>query len=603
MHRRTKIICTIGPAVSSYEQMLKLIDAGMNVARLNFSHGTQQEHKKVIDNLKKARSQKRVPLAIMLDTKGPEIRVGKIKNDALSLNPKQKLSIFSKEVIGDERGISITPGFAIHQLEPGHLVLFDDGYIISKVVETKKEEVVIEIQNPGILKSQKGVNIPSVNIDLPAMTEKDKEDLQFGCREDVDLIAASFIRSAQHVLEIKKLLSDLKKPEILVIAKIENRLGVQNFDSVLQVADGIMVARGDLGVELPLNQVPVLQKMMIRKCIQAAKTVVIATQMLESMIKNPRPTRAEVSDVANAIYDSTSAVMLSGETAMGNYPIEAVEMMRGIIEETEKDFQYKEFFYHHFQKDSHDISSSISLASVKTAYSSGAKAIFVFTSTGFTGRLISGFRPAMPIVALTPNPKTYQQLSIFWGTIPADPVDTANAREAFEITSRFSRKKKIVEYGDLIVMTAGSPFGISGTTNMMIVESIGEVLVRGHPGRGKKVSGHIAIFLTDEEISPNKAKDSIIVLPHYIEQFLPLLKVAKGVILQNHPEDAESEKLLLAHAENLHIAYIIRADRAINQLHAKQFVVLDPEKGIVYKEVTNNYGEEELIPAISDPKD
>lgn len=335
---RTKIICTIGPAVNSLEKIRQLIDAGMNVARLNFSHGTHEEHRKVIENLKKAREEKKVPLAIMLDTKGPEIRVGKLQNDVIELKPKQKILVVKETVEGNNQRFSITPAIALNFLEPGHQMLFDDGYIISKVIECKKEGVWIEIQNAGLLKSHKGVNLPGANVDLPAMTQQDVADIIFGCQNDIDLIAASFIRSAEHVIEIKKLLAQQKKAEILVIAKIENRLGVENFDNIIQVADGIMVARGDLGVELPLREVPVLQKMMIRKCLRAAKPVVTATQMLESMIKNPRPTRAEVSDVANAIYDSTSAVMLSGETAVGQYPIETVSMMRSIIEETEKDF-------------------------------------------------------------------------------------------------------------------------------------------------------------------------------------------------------------------------------------------------------------------------
>jgi pyruvate kinase len=344
MHTRTKIICTIGPAVSSYEKILELIDAGMNVARLNFSHGTHADHLQVIQHLKKARKTRKIPLAIMLDTKGPEIRLGKMKKGEVSVKAGQKILLVKEEVEGDEKRWQVTPEVVVDSLKPGVMVLFDDGYVSSKVVERRKEGVVVEIQNPGVLKSLKGVNVPGLNANIPAMTEQDVKDIIFGCKQDVDIIAASFIRSADHVLEIKQLLSDQSKPVILVIAKIENSLGVENFDAIIQVADGIMVARGDLGVELPLKQVPSLQKMMIRKCVHAAKPVVTATQMLESMIKNPRPTRAEVSDVANAIYDSTSAVMLSGETAIGQYPIEAVSMMRAIVQEAEKNFRYEEFF-------------------------------------------------------------------------------------------------------------------------------------------------------------------------------------------------------------------------------------------------------------------
>ena len=334
----------MGPAVEGIEKILQLIDAGMNVARINFSHGTHEQHAKVIHNLKKAREMRKIPLAIMLDTKGPEIRIGMIKGGQMQVTAGQLLALVKEEKEGDGAGVQVTPPTAIDQLTLGDRILFDDGYITSFVKEITKEGVIVEIQNSGILKNQKGVNIPDVDVNLPAMTPQDIADISFGCGADIDLIAASFIRSSDHVLEIKQLLIDQKKSDILVFAKIENRLGVKNFDSIIQVADGIMIARGDLGVELPLQEVPKLQKMMIRKCYQASKPVVTATQMLESMIKNPRPTRAEVSDVANAIYDSTSAVMLSGETAIGAYPIETVQTMHNIIDEAERDFDYREFF-------------------------------------------------------------------------------------------------------------------------------------------------------------------------------------------------------------------------------------------------------------------
>ena len=372
----------MGPAVSSYEKILELIDAGMDVARINFSHGTQDEHHIVIENLKQAREEKQVPLAIMLDTKGPEIRVGKMRSDAVQYEAGSEVMLVSDDAEGDEKKIPIGPVSVLKSLKEGMTVLFDDGYIVAKVI---KKGPVIQIQNAGLLRTHKGVNIPGANIVLPAMTEQDVKDIVFGCEHDIDVIAGSFIRSAEHVLEIKKLLAQQKKSDIFVIAKIENALGVENFDEILKVADGIMVAPGDLGVELPLREVPRLQKMMIRKCYQSFKPVVTATQMLESMIKNPRPTRAEVSDVANAIYDATSCAMLSGETAMGQYPIESVQMMRSIIEETEKDFPYRDFFERDGRIESKDVSVSVALAAVKTANTAGAKAIFAFTSSGFYG--------------------------------------------------------------------------------------------------------------------------------------------------------------------------------------------------------------------------
>ena len=472
MLTRTKIICTIGPSCNTYEKILQLIDAGMNVARLNFSHGTLEDHKKVIELLKRARKEKKVPLAIMLDTKGPEIRVGKIVNEQVQLEKGGMLKLVKDEVLGDAHVVQVTPRIAIDAMQVGSKVLFDDGYINSKVVEKTKDSVTVATENGGTLKTHKGVNIPGIIVDLPAMTDQDVADITFGCEQDVDIIAASFIRSADHILEIKQLLAQKGKSDIIVIAKIENSLGVRNFDSIVEVADGIMVARGDLGVELPLKQIPKLQKMMIRKCYQAAKPVVTATQMLESMIKNPRPTRAEVSDVANAIYDSTSAVMLSGETAMGQYPIEAVQMMKSIVDEAETDFGYRNFFSQDSQPDYHDVSTSVALGTVKTAYSVSARAIFVFTSRGFTARLVSRFRAEMPIFALTPIEKVYHQLALNWGVVPVDPMPAKNVQEALQAVSRFALEKGLLNKGDLVAVTAGSPFGITGTTNMMLIEKL-----------------------------------------------------------------------------------------------------------------------------------
>lgn len=462
----------MGPAVKGLEQVLQLMDAGMNVARINFSHGTHEEHLKTIETLKQAREMRQTPLAIMLDTKGPEIRVGEIEGGQVTLAAKQKLLLVKEDVKGNQERVAIHPPLALDYLEIGSPLLFDDGYLIAQVCERNEAGVVVELQNGGVLKSRKGVNVPDTSIPLPAMTEQDIADITFGCQQDVDLIAASFIRSAEHVLEIKQLLQKNGKPETLIVAKIENSIGVKNYDAILAVADGIMVARGDLGVELPLHQVPSLQKMMIRLSIRAAKPVVTATQMLESMIKNPRPTRAEVSDVANAIYDSTSAVMLSGETAMGQYPIETVTMMRKTIEESERDFNYRQFFVQESLADFRDVPHSLALASVRTAYSAGAKALFVITSSGETARLISKFRPEMPILALAPSEKVYHQMAFFWGVIPIKPQAVSNVEEAVKVIEEIALKRGIVEKGDLVVITAGSHYGIAGTTNTMIVERI-----------------------------------------------------------------------------------------------------------------------------------
>ena len=582
MLTRTKIVCTMGPAVASPEKIEALIAAGMNVARLNFSHGTYEEHALVIKYLKAAREKLGVPLAIMLDTKGPEIRLGKLKNDQLTLRAGKQFWLVKEEVLGDEEQITLTPPIALEALQKDMVVLLDNGYVITHVVEVTSRGVKVEIDHGGVIKSTRGVNIPDADVELPPMTSKDEADIRFGCEQDIDWIAASFIRSAEHVIAIKKLLEDQNKSDIAVIAKIENRLGVQNFDSIVQVADGIMVARGDLGVELPLTQVPRLQKMMIRKSFLAAKPCVTATQMLESMMVNPRPTRAETSDVANVIYDSTSAVMLSGETAIGSYPIQVVQVMKAIIQEAEADFSYYEFFKHSTQRGFYDVPSSVSQASVNTAYSSNVKAIFAFTTSGSTARLLSRLRPEMPIIAMTPNPKVYHQLALSWGVIPILCYDAYTIEEAKKKISAYALEKGIVQYGDLVVITAGTPFGRPGTTNMMIVDSIGDVLIRGSEGVGHKAHGKIFLNPTPES-KDYTVRGKIIVINMCNDKYLPLLKNAAGVILENHVDDLDSERYLKKIAQTLNLPLILRAEGAIEMLRNDQLVTLDPATALIYK--------------------
>lgn len=585
MVTRTKLICTIGPSCNDLDKMIEMIQAGMNVARLNFSHGTHDEHLVSINKLKEARKRLNMPLSIMLDTKGPEIRIGKIKEGQTLLLQGQKLLLVKDPIEGDANQVSIIPSYIVDRLTPGMKVLFDDGYISSYVKAVTSYGVEVVIENGGALKSGKGVNIPNSKMDLPSITERDIDDIRFGCRHDIDIIAASFVRSPDNVLEIKKLLDEEKKSDILVIAKIENNEGVQNFDSIVQVADGVMIARGDLGVEVPLSQVPKLQKMMIRKSYLAGKPAVTATQMLESMIHNPRPTRAEASDVANAIYDSTSAVMLSGETAIGKYPLEAVKVMMSIIQEAEEDFNYRSFFDQHARLVYHDVPSAITLAAVKTAYSSDAKVIFAFTSQGSTARLLSRLRPSMPIIAMTAAEKCYNQMSFNWGVIPVLHDNCRTISEAFNKLSAYALENKLVEYGDLAVVTAGSPFGISGTTNMMMVENIGDVLVRGENGKGNKVHGNVAIALSPDLMKIYTVRGQLLVITRCDERYLPLIQESSGVILQNHINDLQSERFCNETASRLNKPFIVRADAASKILKEGQLVTLDPEKNLVYKGV------------------
>lgn len=586
MLTRTKVICTIGPSCNSYEKILELIRAGMNVARLNFSHGTREQHLKTIELIKKARRELNLPLAMMLDTGGPELRIGQLGSQGITLKKGDSWLLVKDDIVGNQERVSITPGYVLDSLIKNTLVLFNDGYISSRVIENTNEGVRVEIDNGGELVSLKGVNIPNVSLNLPAVTEKDISDIKFGCENGVEIIAASFVRSAENIITVKNILAQMDCDDVLVIAKIENHEGINNFDSILQVADGVMIARGDLGVEVPLSKVPRMQKEMIRKCYLAGKPSVTATQMLESMINNPRPTRAEVSDVANAIYDSTSSVMLSGETAIGKYPVQTIQVMKSVINEAEADFDYKSFFDLHSTFIYNDVPSSVTLSTVKTAYSSRAKAIFAFTSGGGTARLLSRLRPEMPIVAMTTNRNTYNQMSLNWGVVPVFANELKDLGDAFQKISEYALEKNIVSYGDLVIIIAGSTFGVSGTTNMMIVENIGDVLIRGHSGIGERIYGNVKVLLSPEEvIEPFSVRGQLLVLTYCDESFLPFIHEAAGVILQNHIDDEVSELFLMEEARQMNKPAIVRADAATRILKDGQLVTLDPEKALVYKGV------------------
>jgi pyruvate kinase len=569
--RRTKIICTIGPASNSKEMIYKLVESGMNVARLNFSHGSHEEHKKVIDYIKEVRKELNLPIGILLDTKGPEIRVGNI--EPIELKPKSVI------LIGKD--VPIHPEFVVDEILEGTNIFFDDGYIHGRVIKKHDGFAEVQIQNHGVLKKNKGVNIPDQIFDLPDLTEKDISDIEFGCRQGIDMIAASFIRSAKQILAIKELIKKEKTPEVLVIAKIENKEGVKNFDDILQVADGIMCARGDLGVEISITHLPPIQKKMIRDCNLKAKPVIIATQMLESMIKNPMPTRAEASDVANAIYDAASAVMLSGETAAGAYPIQAVKIMHEIICEAEKDFDYKSFFQKMMDNELKDVPSGVARAAVNTCYNINASAIITCSSSGNSIRKICSYRPKAQIIAVTPSIKTYYQTSVYWGAC-AFLEQEIDIEKGFYDISVFSLKNKWVKYGDLVVVTMGKPYGISSTTNTLFVESIGKVLVRG------KKSDFPMELVTAEVVVlyPGDVKDvsgKIVVTTKILEEDRKLIENAKGVILQNLSVDNKSEEILLSIYEKLKIPYITRAESAMNLLKDFMKVRLEANLGLVFQ--------------------
>ncbi|GIP56978.1 pyruvate kinase [Paenibacillus sp. FSL W8-0186] len=470
--RKTKIVCTIGPSSESLENTKKLIMAGMNVARLNFSHGDFEEHGNRIKVIRQASEELGKSVAILLDTKGPEIRTGKLKEEPIELVQDEFITLTTEEILGDKDRISITYQNLPHDVEVGSTILIDDGLIGLTVVDIQGTEIKCRVINGGPIKSKKGVNVPGVDISLPGITEKDANDILFGIEQGIDFIAASFVRKASDVLEIRQLLERHNASHIQIISKIENQQGIDNLDEILEVSDGLMVARGDLGVEIPAEDVPLAQKKMIEKCNRVGKPVITATQMLDSMQRNPRPTRAEASDVANAIFDGTDAIMLSGETAAGKYPVESVLTMSRIAEKAESALEYREIFIKQSNAQQTTVTEAISQAVANSALELNAKAIITSTETGYTARMVSKYRPKAPIIAVTTQDNTMRRLALNWGVTPVKGDVASSTDEMFDNAMKGGLDSGVVKEGDLVVITAGVPLGRSGSTNLV---KIGQV--------------------------------------------------------------------------------------------------------------------------------
>ena len=473
--KKTKVVCTMGPNTNDKEVMRKLIQNGMDVARFNFSHGDHEEQKFRMDLLKELREEEHAHTAILLDTKGPEIRTGLLKDGKkVTLQEGNTFVLTMEDIVGDDTKVSLSYKGLAEDVQQGTVILIDDGLIGLKVKEIVDQDIVCEIVNGG---ERKGVNVPNVPVRLPAITEKDKEDIKFGVEQDIDFIAASFVRNAECVLEIRAFLKELDAPYIPIIAKIENAEGIRNIDEIIRAADGIMVARGDMGVEIPAEEVPYLQKMLIQKCNNNFKTVITATQMLDSMIRNPRPTRAEVTDVANAVYDGTDAVMLSGETAQGKYPVEALQMMVHIIENTEQHLDYDMILDKAGDHLKRGISSAIGYSSVLAAANLKAKAIITPTVSGATARVMSNLKPIQPIIGVTPSERALRRMSIYWGVQALKSMECHTTDDICSEAIEISKVKRCVETGDVVVLTAGIPAldvnaAREGISNMMRIATI-----------------------------------------------------------------------------------------------------------------------------------
>ena len=476
--KKTKVVCTMGPNTNDRELLKKLIENGMDVARFNFSHGDHEEQKSRMDLLKELRQELNTNTAILLDTKGPEIRTGVLKGGKrIMLKAGEQFTLTTEEIEGDESKVSITYEGLVQDVDAGRVILIDDGLIELKVVGKSEKEIFCEVINGGELGERKGVNVPNVAVRLPAITEKDKDDIRFGVEQGIDFIAASFVRNAECVLEIKAYLKELGAPYVPIIAKVENAEGIKNIDEIIRAADGVMVARGDLGVEIPAEEVPYLQKMIIQKCNMNFKTVITATQMLDSMMRNPRPTRAEVTDVANAVYDGTDAVMLSGETAQGKYPLEALQMMVHIIQNTEQHLDYEGMLEKTGGHLKSGVSSAIGYSSVLAASNLNAKCIITPSVSGATARVVSNLRPRQVNLGVTPNERTLRRMSIYWGVKPIKSQAFNTTDDICDGAIELAKVKQFVETGEIVVITAGIPSPNvkkerSATSNMMRIATV-----------------------------------------------------------------------------------------------------------------------------------
>ena len=576
--RRTKIICTMGPATDNEEVLKDLMLAGMDVARLNFSHGTHEEALERINLIKKVREELDIPVAILLDTKGPEVRVKNFKKGKVQLKEGQKFTLCTDDVEGDETQVSITYSNLPNDVKVGNRILIDDGLIEMEVLSVKGTRILCQVKNGGVVSDKKGVNIPNVSLSMPYMSQKDMDDILFGIREDVDFIAASFVRTADDIKEIKNLLQNNGGRNIRIIAKIENAEGVQNIDDIVRETHGIMIARGDMGVEIDMQDLPVIQKRLIKKTYRAGKVVITATQMLDSMIRNPRPTRAETTDVANAIYDGTSAIMLSGETAIGKYPVETVKTMASIAERTENDIDYVKRLDRMNFDSRMDVTNAISHATCTTAHDLHAAAIIALTYSGGTAMQLSRFRPSCPIIAPTLSIKARRQLNLSWGVIPIMSEARSNTDELFDHAVECAQKTGLIKDGELVVITGGAPMGVAGTTNIMKVHLVGHILASGKGLDSLNTTANVCVATNYEQLEKNFCDGDIVVTNNITKDMIPILKKAAGIISEETGEAVNATVLAAA----LDIPVIVAAAGSTKILKSGTTITMDAKCGLVY---------------------
>ena len=575
--RKTKIICTYGPSIDSLEMIEKIVNAGVNIVRFNFSHGDYDYHSRGMNNVKMVREKLGVPIGILLDTKGPEIRTGLQDQEWIELVQDSTIELNSAETKSVPGMLAVDYNQLVQDVSIGTEILLDDGKCRIKVEEkVGASRLICRVLQGGSIKQRRSLNIPNTDINLPFLSDKDKKDLEFGAKMEVDLVAASFTRNAADIKEMRSYLFKQNRFTCDIIAKIENRQGVKNVQEILDVADGIMVARGDLGVELPVEEVPHVQKKIISICRKHGKPVITATQMLESMMNNTRPTRAEVSDIANAIYDTTSAIMLSGESAAGKYPVECVKMMSIIAQRTELEIDYRKLLTESMPQSS-DGTKAMANAAITTAYDLNAAAIVALTSSGNSARLISRCRPGMDCIATTDCIRTFYKMALYWGILPVliPKVDFKTVDDVFDSIAEILESRGILARGAQIVQLGGSPVGVAGSTNALRISSIGNVATRGVPVVSGKAQGQVHIY--KDKISTPEGR--VLVMKYLLESDLSVLKRAKALILQSD----RGEEYARVAGETLNIPVITRAEGCTASLYDSEMVIVDASDGVVYR--------------------
>lgn len=574
----------MGPANDSPPILRELMLEGMSTARFNLSHGDHDSHRKKFALVSKLRKELKLPIATLLDTKGPEIRVKQFQDGRAELSANDIFVLTTQDVMGDHTKVSITYQDLPQDIQTGAMVLIDDGLIAMQVISTNDTDISCKVLNSGVVSNNKGINVPGTVLSMPYLSKQDEADLCFAVETGFDFVATSFTRTADDVLAVRSCLAEHGGQKVRIIAKIENAEGVKNIDEIIRVADGVMVARGDMGVEIPMEDVPIFQKMIIEKVYQAGKIVITATQMLESMIHHPRPTRAEANDIANAIYDGTSAIMLSGETAAGKYPVEALKTMVKIATRAEQEIDYIENFNRCTQSgkmQKTDIPDAISHATCTTAHDLGASAIVTVTHSGRTARSISRFRPDAPIIGCGLTEQVCRQLNLSWGVIPIQIQEKKDAEDLFTTAVDTAEKMGLIEAGTLAVITAGVPLGISGTTNMMKVQVVGHILITGTGVTQKSVCGNLCVCETEQEALKRFKEGDILVIPETTNRLIPLLRSARGLITEQAGAGSHAATIGMA----LDLAVIVGAENATKILKSNAVVYLNAKKGIVSSEI------------------